>query len=290
MNDARPFSSPDIKPSETQTISDGVYRVVAPNAGMMTGPGTNTYLVGRQELAVIDPGPNLPEHIDAILNAAKHIGGKIRWILCTHTHGDHSPGAAPLKAKTGATLFGSNPLHPMQSHDPNFSPDDDWSDSDTLAWEVFTLQAVATPGHASNHWCYYLQEQKLLFTGDHIMEGSTVVITPPDGNMSHYLDSLERLLSIELLGLAPGHGHIIDQPYDIIKHTIQHRLKREQKTLDKLTILQPTTLDNLLPAVYDDVPSFLHPMARFSLQAHVDKLVTDGRVTQTNEQLKVSAP
>lgn len=263
---------------QTEPAHTPVHRVLAPNAGMMTGPGTNTYLVGTQDIAVIDPGPDLPDHTQAILNAAQQLGGQIRWILCTHTHADHSPGATALKAATGAEIWGNLPDKQLPGHDASFKPDHIWQqDKQPLPTDAFTLQTVHTPGHASNHWCYYLASAQLLFTGDHIMEGSTVVITPPDGDMGAYLASLEKLLTLSLRGLAPGHGQIIHTPHDIIRHTIAHRLKREAKALTCLQASQPITLDDLVGRVYDDVPAFLHPIARYSLEAHLIKLAADGK-------------
>jgi glyoxylase-like metal-dependent hydrolase (beta-lactamase superfamily II) len=155
-------------------------------------------------------------------------------------------------------------------------------DGDTLDCGAFRLRAVHTPGHASNHLCYLLEQQKLLFTGDHIMQGSTVVISPPDGDMTAYLGSLERLLALDLTALAPGHGHVIERPHDEVRRLIAHRMKREQKVLDAFRHGNPATLDALLPLVYDDVSQRVHPVARRSLHAHLIKLARDGRVTEAN--------
>lgn len=264
-------------PGKPYPLSLNVRRVVAPNAGFMTGPGTNTYLVGNQQLAVIDPGPAIPEHLDTLVKIAKGLGATIRWILCTHTHPDHSPGAALLKRLTGATVIGCPaPVGPLQ--DATFAADEPWQHDSRLDTPEFSLRAIHTPGHASNHLCFLYEGEKMLFTGDHIMQGSTVVISPPDGNMADYLRSLEQLKSLDISFLAPGHGDLIVNPQDIIEGLIQHRLMRERKTLEKLALLAPCTLDTLTPVVYDDVPAFLHPVARYSLTAHLLKLQTDGRV------------
>lgn len=259
------------KPGEVVVLSQRVRRITAPNPGMMTGPGTNTYLVGNSELAVIDPGPSLREHIDAILQAAADMRAPIRWILCTHTHLDHSPGASLLRDATDATVIGQIARHP-QGQDAGFNPDAHWQDGDFIRTDEFTLRAVHTPGHASNHLCFYLEEEETLFTGDHIMEGSTVVIAPPDGNMQQYMKSLRRLQELQLRHLAPAHGNRIDNPQQLIEGLIWHRTMRENKVLERLRQLGPCTLAILTPSVYDEVPSFLHGVAQMSLLAHLQKL------------------
>lgn len=273
------------EPGKLVNLSRLVHRVVAPNAGLMTGPGTNTYLVGNRQLAVIDPGPANDQHLGAILRAAEDLAAEICWILCTHTHADHSPGTTLLRDRTGATVYGQPaPVHGM-SQDQTFAPDVVWDENITeLACAEFTLHAIHTPGHASNHWCYLLEDEALLFTGDHIMEGSTVVIAPPDGDMGAYIRSLEKLLPLPLKHLAPGHGHLISNPVEVIEGTIQHRLMRENKTIEKLTASQPATLDQLVAEVYDEVPMVLHGLAKYSLLAHLQKLQQDGRATRNNEQ------
>ncbi|HKA43471.1 MAG TPA: MBL fold metallo-hydrolase [Burkholderiales bacterium] len=271
--------SQKIVPGEHVRLNDSVGRITAPNPGMMTGPGTNAYIVGRSELAVIDPGPESAAHCDALLRAVQ---GRLRWILCTHTHLDHSPGARALKAATGAAVLGFGRVPDDGRQDTAFAPDRALRDGDVLDAGEFRLRAVHTPGHASNHLCYLWEERKLLFTGDHVMQGSTVVISPPDGDMTVYLRSLERLLALDLAALAPGHGHVIDTPHDEVRRLIAHRLKREQKVLDALAAKNPATLDELLPLVYDDVPQQVHPVARRSLHAHLLKLQSDGRVAGQN--------
>ncbi|TAK82933.1 MAG: MBL fold metallo-hydrolase [Betaproteobacteria bacterium] len=245
-----------------------VTRLTAPNPGMMTGPGTNTYLVGEEELAVIDPGPALDSHIERILSH-----GKIRWILCTHTHLDHSPAAAAIKAATGATVFGRPP---PAGQDASFAPDEVLSHNDRLQLGSLSLRAIHTPGHASNHLCYLLEQTRMLFTGDHVMQGSTVVINPPDGNMRAYLRSLEILLQEDVAIFAPGHGYLIGDPHKELRRLIQHRLMREAKVRAAIAKLGTPRLEEMLPLVYDDVPPRLHPVAARSLTAHLDKLVADG--------------
>lgn len=272
-----------IVPGEVVQLSKLVRRVTAPNPGMMTGPGTNTYIVGEAELALIDPGPESSVHLQAMLAV---VGDRLRWILCTHTHQDHSPGARALQAATGAAVIGMRaPVHGNQ--DTAFAPDRVFQDGDVLDCGPFTLGAVHTPGHASNHLCYLLDREKLLFTGDHIMQGSTVVIGPPDGDMVAYLHSLEALLALDIERVAPGHGHPIDKPHDEALRLIAHRLKREQKVVDAFAAQNPATLDELVPIVYADTSPRLHQVARRSLHAHLIKLERDGRVWQQGDRWRL---
>jgi glyoxylase-like metal-dependent hydrolase (beta-lactamase superfamily II) len=245
-------------------------RLTAPNPGMMTGPGTNTYLVGSRELAVIDPGPAIDSHVERILSFPN-----IKWILCTHTHMDHSPAAAAIRKATGAKIFG-RPA--PQGQDATFSPDAMPENGERLVLGDVAFKVLHTPGHASNHLCYLLEETKMLFTGDHVMQGSTVVINPPDGDMRAYLASLEGLLGEDIAILAPGHGYLIGEPRHEIRRLVQHRMKREAKVLDALSQLGACSLEEMLPRVYDDVPARLHGWAARSLTAHLNKLVAEGAV------------
>lgn len=255
-------------------LSARVVRLTAPNPGVMTGPGTNSYLVGTGELAVVDPGPDPAGefgtgHVEALAEAG---GGRIRWIVVTHTHPDHSPGAAALKALTGAELIG------FDGRD-GFTPDRAVGDGFTVAGEGFTLRAVHTPGHASNHLCWLLTEEALLFSGDHVMGGSTLVIAPPDGDMAVYLDSLKRLLVLDppLAAIGPGHGPLLTDPRRTVVAVIAHRLGREEAVALALARAGTATVDELLPAVYPDVSDELRPVAAKSLWAHLRKLAADGR-------------
>jgi glyoxylase-like metal-dependent hydrolase (beta-lactamase superfamily II) len=256
-------------------LTERVWRVTAPNAGPMTGPGTNSYLVGAGNAwAVIDPGPADDGHVRALIGAAR---GTVRHILVTHTHRDHSPGAAPLRSATGAALAGRVTLH-RHWQDPTFVPDRELRDGDRLEiGERATLRVIHTPGHASNHLVYLLEEERILFTGDHIIQGSTVVIDPPDGDMAAYLGSLRALLGEDLHYIAPGHGTIISHPHRAIEGLIQHRLRREAKVLAALPRTQPADLPTLVRRVYDDVPPGLHPLAERSLLAHLLKLEAEAR-------------
>src|SRR6266403_47710 len=273
-------AEPDLSPGVPGKLDRYVTRLVAPNAGVMTGPGTNTYLVGERELAVIDPGPEDAAHVQAILDAG---AGRIRWILCSHTHLDHASSAATLKKATGAKIAamakaGTGSPPPGGEHDVKLVLDQPLADGDAVKLDGFSLRAIHTPGHASNHLCFLLPETGMLFTGDHVMQGSTVVIGPPDGNMRAYLDSLEMLLAEDLAILAPGHGYLIGEPHKEVRRLISHRLARERKVLSSLQQLGKASVEELLPLVYDDVPPRIHRVAARSLTAHLDKLVADGAV------------
>jgi len=263
-----------LAPGVPKRLDPYVTRVIAPNPGMMTGPGTNTYLVGDKDLAVIDPGPAIDSHIAAVLAAG---AGHIRSVICTHTHMDHSPAAAAIKAATGAVLIGRpSPEHPGQ--DRSFVPDRVLGHGDRVIFGGMSLRALHTPGHASNHLCYLLENTKMLFTGDHVMQGSTVVINPPDGDMRVYLASLELLLAEDILILAPGHGYLIGEPHREARRLIRHRLAREAKVASALARLGAPTLEELVVEVYDDVQPRLHEVAMRSLAAHLGKLAAEGRV------------
>jgi glyoxylase-like metal-dependent hydrolase (beta-lactamase superfamily II) len=270
----------EIIPGAAVSLAPGVVRITAPNPGVMTGPGTNSYIVGTHELAVIDPGPAIDTHVGALREA---VGDRLAWILCTHTHLDHSPAAAALKRATGARIAGL-PTAQDGRQDAAFAPDRVLGDGDRVEVDGMTLRAVFTPGHVANHLCYLLQEQKLLFTGDHVMQGSTVVITPPGGDMQAYLSSLEKLLALDLAALAPGHGRLIATPHDEARRLIAHRLNRERKVADALAKAHGATLDELVVLAYDDVPEKLHPVAKRSLHAHLIKLEREGRAALEGER------
>lgn len=253
----------------------GIRRLVAPNPSMMTGPGTNTYLVGEREVAVIDPGPLIERHLEKIIEVA---AAPIKWVLVTHTHPDHSPGASLLGQMTGAELLGWPP--PDGPHqDSTFEPDRLLEDGDKLETDEFVLQAVHTPGHASNHVCYRHAGSNWIFTGDHVIDGSTVVIDPPDGNMNQYLQSLRRVRQLECAALAPGHGELINDPERVIDWIIDHRLEREAKVVAALLENPNLTSHELVPHVYKDVDKKLYGWAERSLLAHLNKLQEDGNVT-----------
>ena len=252
-------------------LSPMVRRIVVENPGMMTGPGTNTYLVGIDEIAVIDPGPGEASHLDAIAGCG---GDRIRWILLTHTHEDHSPGAVGLKKLTGAEILAFGPGEGKGK----VRLDGTLGDGAVIEATEFHLTALHTPGHASNHLCYLLNEERTLFTGDHIMQGSTVVIGPPDGDMAAYFASLEKLKTIRprLKAIAPGHGHLIENPMATIDEYIEHRRAREKQVLDDLRDRGTATIAELVEDIYADVAPELHPVAQRSVWAHLRKLADDG--------------
>lgn len=257
-------------------LAVGVRRLIAPNPGMMTGPGTNTYLLGTAAIAVIDPGPRIESHLQMLEEA-----GNIRWILVTHTHPDHSPGAARLAEMTGAVTIGlPTPDGPHQ--DKSFTPDQIPADGEILSGPDFALQILHTPGHASNHLCFLQTGHRWLFTGDHIMNGSTVVIDPPDGDMQEYLRSLKSLKEIEIDAIAPGHGDVFHNPYDVIDWIVAHRLERESKIVRALREFPGLTAHALVPHVYADVDKQLHGLAERSLLAHLVKLKKDRRAVQND--------
>ena len=275
--DAQGTAACEIVPGNVVRLSPKLRRITAPNPGFMTGPGTNTYLLGAgAEIAVIDPGPAIEAHIDAVLAAA---GARIRWILVTHTHLDHSPGAALLQAKTGAQLMGMPPP-PHAGQDQSFRPERVLAHGERIELAGCALRVIHAPGHASNQLCYLLEDEKLLFTGDHVMQGSTVVINPPDGDMRVYLESLRQLQAEDLAWFAPGHGFLMDKPQEALERLLIHRLGRENKVLKAVREAGTAALEELLPAVYDDVSPRLYPMASRSLLAHLLKLKEEGRLEQ----------
>lgn len=270
----------DLLPGRAVQLSPHIWRVTAPNPGVMTGPGTNSYLVGAgAQWTLIDPGPDDAAHRQALLAAAERAGGAITRILVTHTHADHSPGAAALARATGAPVWGRLAEHP-QGQDAGFEPQHQPQHGERFeAAPGVVLRVLHTPGHASNHLCWLLESEKTLFTGDHVMQGSTVVINPPDGDMAAYLRSLQAVAAEDLEWLAPGHGFLVAQPQVVLQGLIAHRLRREARVL---AALPPATgdgwpLDRLLPVVYADTPVALHPVARRSLLAHLLKLAGEGR-------------
>ncbi|HEY4069303.1 MAG TPA: MBL fold metallo-hydrolase [Burkholderiaceae bacterium] len=287
--DGRGDVSVELVPGRPVWLSPRVLRVTAPNGSMMTGPGTNSYFIGTpggDEWALLDPGPDDAAHVQALRAAAP---GRVTRILVTHTHKDHSPAAMGLAAEWGAPTFGRVASFP-EWQDTGFVPARVLDDGDRLVLgEGVSLRAIHTPGHASNHLCYLLEEEKLLFTGDHLMQGSTVVINPPDGEMVAYLASLQRLLDEDLEWLAPGHGFLIDEPHAVVRKTIAHRLAREAKVLAAVQAHGPADAATLLPVVYADTPPRLHAVALRSLQAHLVKLHTD-RVIASDAQGRWGMP
>ena len=264
-------------------VSPLIRRVVANNPGPFTFRGTGTYIVGRGEVAVIDPGPDLPEHLAAILKAVE--GETITHILITHHHSDHSPLAGPLKAATGATIYGcavkghevedTGEVKMEAGHDHDFAPDVTLCDGGQISGPGWTIEAIPTPGHTSNHLCYGLREENACFSGDHIMGWSTTVITPPDGDMTDYLDSLQRIRAREFQTLWPTHGPPILEVAPFIDAYVEHRRERMDQILLALA-RGPATIRELVPNLYRDVDARLHPAAARSMLAAILHLERGG--------------
>ena len=272
----------DIEVGSPVEIADNVHRITAPNPSAMTGPGTNTYVIGKAgEYAVVDPGPLIDSHIEAI---KRFTSDGLKWIIVTHTHSDHSPAASVLKSDTGAPCYGMASVgdHELQFQDATFKADHVLADGDAIEIGGEILRTLYTPGHVSNHLCFLLKSSGLLFSGDHIMQGSTVAIVPPQGNMKDYLASLEKLLSEPVKAIAPAHGLVIKEPEVEVRKLIEHRMWRETKVIENLGH-QPVSIEKLTPVVYDDVPESMHWAAKFSLYAHLQKLFEEGRATRSKD-------
>ncbi|MBS0294347.1 MAG: MBL fold metallo-hydrolase [Proteobacteria bacterium] len=275
--------------SETPVpLLKNVQRLTAPNPGVMTGPGTNSYLVGDPATGyiAIDPGPQDAEHLERLWRAA---GGDIRMIVCTHSHPDHSPGAAPLQAMVAThgrpkpPILGLPSLPTARAHS-QFTPDRALQNGELLALKgqglegeiTHTLEAVHTPGHAANHVCLLLREDGLLFSGDHILNGSTTVIDPPDGNMADYLDSLDRLDALcaehGVDFILPAHGYVLGEARAAIARLKAHRLAREAKVLAAMQARPDGSMDDWVRLAYDDVPERIWPVAQRSLLAHIERI------------------
>jgi glyoxylase-like metal-dependent hydrolase (beta-lactamase superfamily II) len=268
---------PKIVTGKVQRISPIVRRLTAPNPSFMTGAGTNCYILGEEELTVLDPGPAIDEHVDAMLSLGRD---RIKHIVVTHTHPDHSPAAKALKEATGAELWG-NDMPDDGFQDTSFVPDHRFDHDQLLSAENYTLRAIHTPGHVGNHFCFLLEEEDMLFAGDHLMNGSTVVIIPPYGDMSDYINSLRKLLEYQIKVLAPGHGDVMTECRSIVEWTIEHRLQREKKIAQCLGRLGSADIDLLVTEIYDDVKPELHGMAKMSLLAHLIKLQKDKRACES---------
>ena len=283
----------DPRHGEAVRLSDLVTRVVAKNPGPFTFHGTNSFLVGTRELAVIDPGPDDAAHIDALLRAID--GRPVAAILATHTHRDHSPAARALAEATGAKIYGEGPHRPARplelgeinpldaSGDRAFRPDVTLEDGDVVAGEGWTLEAIATPGHTPNHLCFALHQEATIFTGDHVMAWSTSIVAPPDGLMADYMASLDRLIARPERLLLPAHGNGIAEPTEFLEALVRHRKGREAAVLDRLAA-GDETIPDMVRVVYAEVDRSLHGAAALSMLAHVEDLVgrglvvSDGRV------------
>ena len=279
MNGAgNPFDTPQIRAefpfAAVVDVWPGVRRITAPNPGLMTGPGTNTYLVGTGQVLVIDPACDAPSHLDAIKRAA---GEAITAVLVTHAHPDHAPGARELARDCGVPVYGSG-IALAGVNTPGFAPDRVLADGETLPTDAGPLRALRTPGHAADHICYLLEPQCLMFAGDHLMDGTTVVIAPPDGDMAEYLASLRRLQQEPIERIAPGHGRFMHGAQAALQQVIDHRLAREASILAALRDDAGRSIPDLVAELYAAVPKALHGLAELSVYAHLIKLAAEGRV------------
>jgi glyoxylase-like metal-dependent hydrolase (beta-lactamase superfamily II) len=263
-------------------VSSLIRRVIADNPGPFTYLGTGTYIVGAGEVAVIDPGPDMPDHLAAILEATA--GERVSHILVTHHHLDHSPLARPLAAATGAVIYGcAAPTTPaegevkLEAGYDQFTPDVSVCGGAVIEGAGWTIEAIPTPGHTSNHICYALARENALFSGDHIMGWSTTVITPPDGEMGDYLASLEKVKARRFATLWPTHGPPITEVTPFIEAYIEHRRERERQILSRLAA-GDTRITAMVPVIYAAVDPRLHPAAAHSVLAHMIELVRSGRV------------
>ena len=265
-------------------IAPGIRRVIANNPGPFTFHGTGTYILGTGNVAVIDPGPDDEEHIGAILAALD--GETISHILVTHTHMDHSPGCRPLQALTGAPTYAYGPhgagkleqgVQVEEGGDMDFAPDHLVKHGDIIQGGDWTVECVYTPGHTSNHMCFALQEQKALFTGDHVMGWSTSIISPPDGDMAAYMQSLELLLERDDAVYWPTHGPSIIDPKTHVRAYIAHRIEREQQIL-KCIDEGTHSIRDMVPLMYRDTPEFMYPAAARSVLAAMENLLRKNQV------------
>ncbi len=262
-------------------LAPGVRRVVAPNPGPLTGPGTNTYLIGTKQVLVLDPGPALEAHTAALVET---IGtARVVAIALTHTHADHSAGLEALRRYHPAPVLARLPRH-TEHHVLAGLAGTTIDDGGTVSTDAGPLVAIATPGHASNHLCWLLPGLRWLYTGDHILGTTSPVILPPDGDMTEYLEALRRLARLDLERLLPGHGPSLGEPQGVIAALIRHRLERESRVLAALPATGAATLEDLLPIAYADVSPSLHGWARCTLQAHLLRLAETGQACRDGDR------
>ncbi len=274
-----------------ERLSKRVSRLLARNPSAFTFRGTGVYIIGEgNEVAVVDPGPNLSEHVDCLKRA---IGSrKVSHILITHTHRDHSPAAEPLKAWSGAKTYGYGPFVRDdsgvgdESHDKSFVPDVAVTDGMVMQGQGFTIECVFTPGHTANHMCYALPEEKALFTGDHVMGWSTSLVAPPDGNMGDYMRSLEKLIARDDAILYPTHGSPIVQPCPFLRALLTHRRMREAQ-LANCIAMGDDTLPSMVARLYAGLQPVLAGAASLTVQAHLEHMIEDGRIARDGARYRV---
>ena len=289
MNDDIPFDkSFSLAPDQVQELAPGVRAIAADNPGPFTFKGTVSYIVGRDQVAIIDPGPDDAAHVAALLDAVR--GEAVTHIFVTHTHRDHSPAAAKIKAATGAKVFAqgphrlARPLHTGEMHrldasaDLDFRPDTALADGDTVSGRGWTLEAVTTPGHTANHMAFAFKEANLLFAGDHVMAWSTTIVAPPDGAMTDYMASLQKLARRSEPLYLSGHGAPVRDAPRYVQYLIRHRQAREASILHRLA-KGAADIQTIVRAVYIGLDPRLVGAAALSVLAHLEELVARGAVT-----------
>jgi glyoxylase-like metal-dependent hydrolase (beta-lactamase superfamily II) len=279
-----------IKYGNCDQLTPLVRRVIANNPGGFTFTGTGTYIIGKKNIAVIDPGPIDNDHYNALIKATE--GQKITHILLTHNHNDHSPLAKRLKSETGAKIYFKNLSNSdlaqddfEEGYDRNIEGDVELNDNDLIKTDEWSIEAIHTPGHTSNHICYALLDENILFSGDHVMGWSTTVIVPPDGNMDDYLVSLKKLLSRNEDRFFPTHGPIIDKPKKLVNDYISHRLDRERQIIDAIK-KGNNKISDIVKLIYKDVDQSLHPAAAMSTLAHLKRMESNQEVTVQGKGLE----
>jgi len=284
----------DAKYESEVRVSPLISRIVADNPGPFTFKGTGVYIVGKDEVAVIDPGPDDASHVDALKRALE--GRRVTHILVTHTHADHSPAAKPLKEWSGAKTYAFGPhgsgklddgVRVEEGGDMQFAPDVRVKDGEIIRGNGFTFECVFTPGHTSNHMCYALKEENALFTGDHVMGWSTTVVTPPDGDMAQYMASVKKLMARSDATLYPTHGAPVTDPKPFLAAYLEHRLDRERQILACIREGLPT-IPQMVARMYADVDKRLHPAASRSVLAHLIQLEQEGRVVNDGGRYRLS--
>lgn len=280
-----PFQHEDaVEYGRIQVMSPMIRRLVARNPGAFTYHGTGTYILGHGQVAVIDPGPDLPEHVEALLAALD--GETVTHLLVTHTHRDHSPACRALQAATGAPSYGYGPHgsgryargeQVEEGGDPDFSPDHAIRHGDVIEGAGWRVECVYTPGHTSNHVCFRFPGERALFSGDHVMAWSTSIISPPDGDMGRYLESLELLLEKDDRRYWPTHGPSVDDPHPFVRAYIEHRQQRLREILDCLG-RGMGSIEAMVPLMYRDLPRSMYPAAAHSVLASLIYLYEAGRV------------
>jgi glyoxylase-like metal-dependent hydrolase (beta-lactamase superfamily II) len=270
-------------------ISPLIRRIIANNPGPFTFTGTGTYIIGKENLAIIDPGPIDQNHFDAIIKSTK--GQTITHILLTHNHNDHSPLAKKIKEETGAKIYFKNLSNDIQTedqfeegYDKDIEGDIELSDGDIIETNEWTVEAIHTPGHTSNHICYSLAEEDVLFSGDHVMGWSTTVIVPPDGDMNDYINSLKKLLKRSENNFYPTHGPIIERPKELVAKYIEHRMEREKQITEAIK-LGNKKIPDMVKIIYKDVDISLHPAAAMSTLAHLIRMKENNEIDVSGNNL-----